>query len=375
MTAATGTKAADKRTEMRNVIVVGAGGMGRAWMDVLQARDGVRPSAVVDVDPAAARSATAERDWDVPVYSDVSIALREAPADFLLNVTVPDAHRVVSETALNAGVPVLSEKPVTETVADAMWLAALSATRSVLLATSQSRRHSPGITAFRDAVNELGGEAQLETQFFQNPRFGGFRDRMPSPLLRDMAIHQFDQARFILNAEPESVYCEEFSPSWSWYGGSAAMHAVFRFTDGSRFGYAGSWCADGLTTSWNGSWRASASGGSVIWDGETDVRTQRRADLAREVSVRGGAEEGLDAALTEFLCALSGGDQPSGEIRRNIRSLAMIEAAGRSSELGEPVELAAVFARAGAAALAEARAADETELVDQLVEWNGGPPR
>lgn len=359
---------------VRDVVVVGAGGMGRAWMDVVQARDGVRPSAVVDLDVSAARRAATERGWDVPVFSDVAAALHEAPADLLLNVTVPEAHRAVSDAALRAGVPVLSEKPVTPTVADAMWLSALSVSRGVLLATSQSRRHSSGISAFRDAVRDLGGAGQLETQFFQNPRFGGFRDEMPSPLLVDMAIHQFDQARFLLGSEPVSVYCEEFSPSWSWYRGAAAAQAIFRFSDGSRFGYAGSWCADGLTTSWNGSWRASAPDGSATWDGESAVRVQGQDGPERDVPM-GEGSEGLDAALTEFLTALDGGEAPSGEIRSNIWSLAMVEAAGESAATGSRVDLDAVFARAGAAALAEAQATGESAIIDQLREWAGGAPR
>ena len=170
----------------------------------------------------------------------------------------------------------LSEKPVTPTVYEALLLAGLSEATGVLLATSQSRRHSPGIRAFRDALRSLGGAGQLDVQFFQNPRFGGFRDEMEHPLLIDMAIHQFDQARYILGADPVSVYCEEFNPPWSWYRGDAAAQAIFRFDDGTRFSYTGSWCADGLTTSWNGSWRGSAPDGAASWDGETGVVAQAR---------------------------------------------------------------------------------------------------
>ena len=35
---------------------------------------------------------------------------------------------------------------------------------------------------------------------------------MDSPLVLDMAIHTFDQARFITGANPISVYCHEFNP-------------------------------------------------------------------------------------------------------------------------------------------------------------------
>lgn len=44
--------------------------------------------------------------------------------------------------------------------------------------------------------------------------------------LVDIAIHQFDAVRFLLNQDPVSVYCEEFNPSWGWYGGAAAATAL-----------------------------------------------------------------------------------------------------------------------------------------------------
>ncbi|GAA1541437.1 putative dehydrogenase [Microbacterium ginsengiterrae] len=349
-------------TRVRDVLLVGAGGMGRAWLDAVDRRADLRIAAVVDVADGAARTAVDERSWDAPTFTSVDDALNAASADMLLNVTIPEAHFAVSAAAVRAGVPVLSEKPITPTVSEAIRLAALSRAAGVLVATSQSRRHSRGIRAFRRALADAGGAEQLGTVFFQNPRFGGFRDRMPHPLLVDMAIHSFDQARFLLDREPVSVYCEEFHPSWSWYDGGAAAEAVFQFEGGARFSYSGSWCADGLTTSWNGSWRGSAAHGSADWDGEAGVRTQDREGEPVALALDAGLE-GLDAALDEFVVALEGGQRPSGEIDSNIRSLAMVEAAVASAESGRRVLLDDVFAAALAAALSAAEGDEERRTI------------
>lgn len=354
--------------QIRDVIIVGAGGMGRAWLDTIGRRVDLRVSAVVDVLDGAARATIDERDWDAPGFTSVQEALTEVHADVLLNVTIPEAHLEVSAAAVHAGVPVLSEKPITPTVAEAIRLAALSRSRGVLVATSQSRRHSRGIAAYREVLRGGGGGGaeQLNAQFFQNPRFGGFRDRMAHPLLIDMAIHTFDQARYLLEREPVSVYCEEFNPSWSWYNGAAAAEAVFEFNGGARFSYSGSWCADGMQTSWNGAWRASAEGSTATWDGEKEVRTQGHDEEHPTRSVLDGRPEGLDAALEEFLAALDGAAAPSGEIHRNIWSLAMVEAAIASAESGRRIMLDDVFA----AALDEAhRTASEIDDLDALAQW------
>lgn len=329
--------------------------MGRAWMDTVARRADLRVGAVVDVVVENARAAVEERGWDAPVFASLDEALAAVSVDMLFNVTIPEAHLDVSSAAVRAGIPVLSEKPVTPTVAEAIRLAALSEANGVLVATSQSRRYVRGITAFRDALQQRGGAEQLGARFFQNPRFGGFRDQMPHPLLIDMAIHTFDQARFVLGQEPVSVYCEEFNPSWSWYEGAAAAEAVFRFEGGTRFAYSGSWCADGLTTSWNGSWHGAAHAGSVQWDGETEVRSQGRDDEAAPIALGPAPDgEGLDASLAEFVAALDGDPAPSGQIAKNIWSLAMVEAAVHSAESGRSVLLADVFATAHDSARAAA---------------------
>jgi len=350
---------------VRDVVVVGAGGMGAAWLDTVMRRADLRVAAIADLIPATARAAAAARDLDVPCVSTAGEALSTVAADMLINVTIPEAHLDVCATALRAGIPTLTEKPVTPTVAEAMLLAALSDATGILLATSQSRRHSAGIAAYRDVLAELGGAEQLDVRFFQNPRFGGFRDEMDSPLLVDMAIHTFDQARYLLGAEPESVYCEEFSPSWSWYRGAAAAQAVFRFADGRRFAYSGSWCADGLTTSWNGQWRGTAAQGSATWDGLDQVVSQRAA-RERQAHDIGSAAEGLDAALDEFVRALDGGAPPSGEIHRNIASLAMVEAAVASSAAERPVRLDDLYRAAAVDASTLARRRGDEDVAVAL---------
>ncbi|MDQ4138827.1 MAG: gfo/Idh/MocA family oxidoreductase, partial [Actinomycetota bacterium] len=236
---------------------------------------------------------------------------------------------------------------------------------------SQSRRYSPEISAFRDALAELGGAAQLHADFFQNPRFGGFRDEMAHPLLIDMAIHAFDQARFVLGVDPVSVFCDEFNPPWSWYVSGASATAVFTFEQGQRFTYVGSWCADGLTTSWNAGWRGVAPEGSAIWDGERAVEFERRAGGRTSVPVS-SAREGIVASLDEFLAFLDGGPTASGEVHSNIWSLAMVEAAVMSAESGERVDFTDVFSRAHEVAVS----GGEPDVIAVIASWPAAhPPR
>src|SRR5690242_612038 len=249
------------------ILQIGAGGMGRAWLRTIAANPDATLVGLVDLNTELARTAADEHGYgDVPVSASIDELI--AGADAVLDVTVPTAHPTVSATALGHGVPVLSEKPLAETVREGLQMVAASQVSGKLLMVSQSRRYFRAVTAFQQQIAELGPVGTLSCEFFKAPRLDGFRARMAEPLLVDMAIHQFDFARKVLGSEPVSVYCESYNPQWSWFDGSASATAIFRFSDDSRFTFTGSWVAPGLETAWNGQWRASTAGGTAIWDGD-----------------------------------------------------------------------------------------------------------
>lgn len=336
------------------VVQVGAGAMGRQWLKAVEANPDVELVGLVDLDVAAARAAVGDRaDGAVAVGDDLDHILRATAADAVVNVTVPPAHLPVSSTALLAGCHVLCEKPAAPTVADALRLAARAAVSGKLVMISQSRRYLPELTTLREVAGSLAPIGVVTTEFFKAPRFGGFREEMDHVLLVDMAIHSFDAARYLLGAEPVAVFCEEFNPPYSWYQGAANTVAVFEFEGGIRYVYTGSWCAEGLETSWNGEWRVSGAGGSAEWDGDAAVRAGRPgepAGSAVEVTVDEPRE--IDGSLAEFVRSVRTGTVPASEVHANITSLAMVEAAVRSAETGERVSIASVLADAQAAALA-----------------------
>ncbi|MBG6237745.1 putative dehydrogenase [Mycetocola sp. CAN_C7] len=366
-------------TEPLRVVQVGAGGMGRAWIRLLASSPDVALVGLVDLNVAAAESALADAGLtDVVVGTSVSEIASATDAQAVVNVTIPAAHHPVNVEALFAGLPVLCEKPVAPTVAQGLSLAAAAEVSGQLLMISQSRRYYRTLSAFKAEVASLGDVGVVTTDFFKAPHFGGFREEMDSVLLVDMAIHQFDAVRYLLDRDPVSVYCEEFNPNWSWYSGDAAATAVFEFEGGARYVYTGSWCADGLETSWNGSWRVNAAGGSSHWDGEGEPMTERVdsaavGDAAVTDAVAGGASaavaEEIGGALAEFVHALRTGTVPSGEVHSNVYSLAMVEAAVLSSSTGAKVRIADVLD----AAYAEALTAERRPDVRTALEGWGSP--
>jgi predicted dehydrogenase len=316
--------------------------MGRWWLATLAASPVVELVGLVDLNLQTARRAADDAGYtDLPVGATVE-ELGHTQPDAVLNVTVPQAHHQVNTAALLAGLPVLCEKPLGETVSQALSMVAAAEHTGQLLMVSQSRRYFRTLNAYRRQLAQLGPLALVSCIFAKELHFDGFRGTMRHPLLVDMAIHHFDLARLIIGAEPVSVYCETSNPSWSTFAGDPVAAAVFTFADGTRFTYNGTWCGPGLETSWNGEWRVSGAGGTAVWDGDHTPRAARADETALE-AVEGDEPEQIAGSLAEFVRTLREGGTPQGEVHSNTISLAMVEAAIASAETGHPVTIASIL--------------------------------
>jgi predicted dehydrogenase len=326
--------------------LVGAGSMGRVWARLLDSHPEVDFVGWADVTVKHVDAACADIGIDIAHrFGSVQEGLSIRP-DFVVDATVPEAHREVTLVALGAGVPVLGEKPMSDSMESAREMVQASEASGKLYMVSQSRRYNNGLAAFRSCIQELGGAGILNADFYLGPHFGGFRDGMDHPLLLDMSIHTFDAARYLTGADPVEVYAESFNPSWSWYKGDACATAIFEMTGGLRFVYRGSWCAEGLMTSWESDWRAVGPEGTAVWDGSNPPQLELvtgRGEFFSSTSAslreqHDTALEGIAGALEEFLTALDNpGRRPNGECHDNIKSLSMVFAAIESARRGQRV--------------------------------------
>lgn len=112
---------------------------------------------------------------------------------------------------------------------------------------------------------ELAEQTGKSLSVMQNCRYdANIRAR---PLILDMAIHTFDQARFTTGPDPVSVYCQEYNPPGSWYAGNASAICIYKMSDGTVFCYRGSWCAEGAADLMGGVLARDRRAGPALWDG------------------------------------------------------------------------------------------------------------
>jgi predicted dehydrogenase len=329
--------------------------MGRGWGRNLVSSDRAELAGFVDIVPGKAKEAC-EESGAPGAYHGTSLvsAISEIRPDFVVDVTIPEAHCETVVTALNEGCPVLGEKPMADSMEAAQKMLKASRDTGLLYMVSQSRRYLSHAEPFRQAGAGLGPLMGLYADFFLGPHFGGFRDEMDSPLVLDMAIHTFDQARQYLGSDPVAVYADEFNPDWSWYRGDACANIIFEMEGGVRFVYRGSWCAEGSQTSWDAEWRMVGRDGWIFWDGggqyKGEMVTGEPGSFFRDMkalefsSAPSEYKGGIEGSLAEFLDALENGSTPQGEASDNIKSLAMVFGAIKSSREKRRVEISEVLA-------------------------------
>jgi predicted dehydrogenase len=333
------------------VIVVGAGGISGAWFPNI-VKEKLNVVAVVDLNIDNARRQIEKYQLaGAAAEADLDSALQKHRADFLIDLTIPEAHSGVTCKALAAGLHVIGEKPMAATMDQARDMVRASESSGKMFMVSQSRRwdanHSTLARVLRN--NGIGRLTTVNCDFFIGAHFGGFRDEMASPLILDMAIHHFDQVRLFTGLDGVSVYCEEWNPAGSWYKGDVSAVCIFELTGGVRFVYRGSWCAEGCHTSWDGDWRFIGTGGTINYvgnklNGQRVAGTEKSglflplAPIPIELDVVD--KTGMHGGLDEMLRFIRTGKTPQTECHDNIKSLAMVHAAIESSRSGKRVKIA-----------------------------------
>lgn len=333
------------------VILAGCGSISRAWLRPATNHPGLQFVGLVDINLDNAHQVQEEFQLNqARVGDDLSRMIAETGADIVFDCTVPEAHTAITIEALQHGCHVLGEKPMADTMDKAARMLEAARASGKIYAVIQNRRYVDSIVRFRDFLqaNRIRRLHTLNADFYLGPHFGGFREEMDHVLLVDMAIHSFDQARFISGADPVAVYCYEWNPSGSWYRHGASAMAIFEMSDGLVFNYRGSWCAEGLSTSWECEWRAIGEEGAALWDGhdgfraevvagsEGFIREQQSLEIPASPPL---AQTGHAGVIYEFLDCVKTGCTPQTICTDNIKSLAMVHAAIESAQTGRRVEI------------------------------------
>ena len=184
--------------------IIGAGRIGKIHGGNVAARRDSQVAYVADADPAAA-AALAKATGAKVAAVDAMLASKDVDAVAICSPT--DTHADLIERAARAKKAIFCEKPIDLDVARVRaCLEVVKQTKATLM-VGFNRRFDPNFASLRKQVAE-GAIGAIEIVSITS------RDPSPPPLayiarsgglFRDMMIHDFDMARFVLGEEPVAV--------------------------------------------------------------------------------------------------------------------------------------------------------------------------
>jgi predicted dehydrogenase len=174
--------------------VIGVGYLGRHHARILSAVPGVELAAVVDTNHARADE-IARAHGTRPLYEARTLL---HGVDAVTIATPTDVHREIAIPFLEAGVPVLVEKPMARSVAEADQMIATAARHGVALAVGHTERFNPAVAAARELL--------VDPRFIEVHRLGTFPERsLDIDVVFDLMIHDLDVVLSLVRAEVESI--------------------------------------------------------------------------------------------------------------------------------------------------------------------------
>jgi predicted dehydrogenase len=311
--------------------------MGSLHARVLTQIEGVEIAAAVDSDPAR-REAFAHRHPGVCVRATIEEALAAAEVDFACLAAPALVLPRLGEAIIEAGIPVLVEKPVAAEESQALNLLQEAERRGVLLGVGHVERCNPAVAALKQRLDSgmIGRIYQLHAR-----RLSPFpdRDSMLGVAL-DLATHDIDVMRYLTGSEVERVFAE--SARRLHDRAEDLIAATMRFDNGS----AGLLEVNWLTPTKVRELTVTGEGGTFVlnyltqelfhyshpieqtsWDTLANMRGAGEGDMIRYALAR---REPLLVQWEAFLAALDGQGQPAASGYDGYAALSVARAIQRS---------------------------------------------
>ncbi|WP_327009940.1 Gfo/Idh/MocA family oxidoreductase [Dactylosporangium sp. NBC_01737] len=199
--------------------LVGYGTAGSAFhAPLISTTPGLRLSAIVTANPERRRAAAAAHPGAALLDTAKELWSSAGDLDVVVVASPNRTHAPLARAALDAGLPVVVDKPLTATAAEGEALVRLAAQRGLLLSVYQNRRWDGDFLTVRRLVGEgaLGRVLRFESRFerWRPVPKGGWRESDDPAdaggLLYDLGSHLVDQALQLLGPATE-VYAEVHS--------------------------------------------------------------------------------------------------------------------------------------------------------------------
>ena len=191
------------------VLCVGAGNTGRSHILAYHRLDGFEIAGICTRSPESRRAVMDELGASYPEFDDYYAALEEVKPDAVCISTYPDTHYIYTKAALEAGCHVFLEKPIAETVEEAVELVELAKSMNRKMLVGYVLRHHPSWVAFVEKARQLGKPLVMRMNLNQQSSGAQWQTHRQllssiSPIV-DCGVHYVDVMCQMTRAKPVRV--------------------------------------------------------------------------------------------------------------------------------------------------------------------------
>lgn len=184
-----------------SIAVIGAGLIGREHCALIEAHPDATLTAIADLSETGAGFAKTN---GAPYFPDYATMLDEIRPQGAI-IALPNVlHAEAGKACLERGIPAFVEKPVADTIENALSMAELSESSGVPILVGHHRRHSPDIRAAKDIVSDgiLGDIVAVNGLWLADKPNAYFQDAWRretggGPILINL-IHEIDCLRYMV---------------------------------------------------------------------------------------------------------------------------------------------------------------------------------
>jgi myo-inositol 2-dehydrogenase / D-chiro-inositol 1-dehydrogenase len=189
---------------MLKVGLLGAGRIAGVHATAITTNPGSTLVAVSDINADAASKLAAQYGAEARTTDAI---LNDPAIDAVLIATSTDTHSDLIERATGAGKAVLCEKPVDLSLARAKACQQVAAKNGKPVMIGFNRRFDPNFAALKTALDkgEIGKPELLSITSFDPAPPPVAYIKVSGGIFRDMMIHDFDMANFLMGAAPATV--------------------------------------------------------------------------------------------------------------------------------------------------------------------------
>ena len=186
---------------MLRVGVIGLGSMGKNHARVCSEIDGIKLTAVSDIDKDISKNIA--KRFRTKSYTDYKQLISEVDAAIVSTPTI--SHYDIAIDLLNNGKHVLIEKPICDSIEKASSLLSKAEEQVLVLAVGHIERHNPAVRFVKD---NLDAKKFGDLITIISKRVSNFPGRIKDVgVIFDFGVHDIDVMRY-LSGEVESVYAK-----------------------------------------------------------------------------------------------------------------------------------------------------------------------